>query len=62
METDLSPVYQVALYNGLQSWILDAPRVDILSANKEGICSFIGMCMHINGGNDYELTCVCVCV
>ncbi|CDH48259.1 gpi-anchored wall transfer protein 1 [Lichtheimia corymbifera JMRC:FSU:9682] len=38
----IASAYQLALYYGLQSWILDAPRVDILSANKEGICSFIG--------------------
>ncbi|CDS03750.1 hypothetical protein LRAMOSA01151 [Lichtheimia ramosa] len=38
----IASAYQFALYNGLQSWILDAPRVDILSANKEGICSFTG--------------------
>ncbi|KAI8636020.1 GWT1-domain-containing protein [Parasitella parasitica] len=34
--------YQLALCQGLQDWILEAPRVDILSANKEGICSFAG--------------------
>ncbi|KAI9246710.1 GWT1-domain-containing protein [Phascolomyces articulosus] len=34
--------YQLALYQGLQHWILDAPRVDLISANKEGICSFVG--------------------
>ncbi|KAI9493289.1 GWT1-domain-containing protein [Zychaea mexicana] len=34
--------YQVALSQGLQGWILEAPRVDMISANKEGICSFAG--------------------
>lgn len=34
--------YQVALCQGLQVWILKAPRVDMISANKEGICSFAG--------------------
>ncbi|KAK4519849.1 uncharacterized protein ATC70_010093 [Mucor velutinosus] len=34
--------YQVALCQGLQDWILEAPRVDMISANKEGICSFAG--------------------
>ncbi|KAI8576755.1 hypothetical protein K450DRAFT_255432 [Umbelopsis ramanniana AG] len=35
-------VYQVALARGLQEWALFAPRVDLISANKEGICSFFG--------------------
>ncbi|GAN02183.1 conserved hypothetical protein [Mucor ambiguus] len=34
--------YQTALCQGLQDWILKAPRVDMISANKEGICSFAG--------------------
>ncbi|KAH8549067.1 GPI-anchored wall transfer protein [Umbelopsis sp. PMI_123] len=34
--------YQVALAHGLQEWALFAPRVDLISANKEGICSFFG--------------------
>ncbi|CAO3695272.1 unnamed protein product [Umbelopsis ramanniana] len=34
--------YQVALAHGLQEWALFAPRVGIISANKEGICSFFG--------------------
>ncbi|KAL1928839.1 hypothetical protein VTP01DRAFT_2625 [Rhizomucor pusillus] len=36
-------VYQFLLMQqGLQTWILEAPRIDLLSANKEGICSFAG--------------------
>jgi len=35
-------VYQVALNNGLTDWIQNAPRVDLISANKEGLCSCIG--------------------
>ncbi|KAI8096335.1 GWT1-domain-containing protein [Halteromyces radiatus] len=35
--------YQYLLHQqGLQTWVLEAPRVDLLSANKEGICSFMG--------------------
>lgn len=34
--------YQLALCQGLQDWILNTPRVDLLSANKEGVCSFLG--------------------
>jgi phosphatidylinositol glycan class W len=34
--------YQTALCFGLQTWILEAARVDVLTANKEGICSFLG--------------------
>ncbi|ORX51191.1 hypothetical protein DM01DRAFT_1337251 [Hesseltinella vesiculosa] len=34
--------YQLVLYQGLQDWVLHAPRTDMISANKEGICSFIG--------------------
>ncbi|KAG2183751.1 hypothetical protein INT43_006762 [Umbelopsis isabellina] len=34
--------YQTILAHGLQEWILNAPRTDLLSANKEGICSFLG--------------------
>ncbi|KAI8140698.1 GWT1-domain-containing protein [Fennellomyces sp. T-0311] len=34
--------YQLLLFQGLQEWILEAPRVDLISANKEGICSFAG--------------------
>lgn len=35
-------MYQVSLCQGLQEWILHAPRVDLISANKEGIFSFFG--------------------
>ncbi|KAF7730273.1 hypothetical protein EC973_002516 [Apophysomyces ossiformis] len=34
--------YQFMLWYGLQDWILEAPRIDLISANKEGICSFAG--------------------
>ncbi|KAI8330298.1 GWT1-domain-containing protein [Chlamydoabsidia padenii] len=35
--------YQYLLcQQGLQIWILEAPRTDLISANKEGICSFLG--------------------
>ncbi|KAI8375141.1 GWT1-domain-containing protein [Blakeslea trispora] len=34
--------YQLILHQGLQDWILNAPRVDLVSANKEGICSLAG--------------------
>ncbi|KAL7328203.1 Glucosaminyl phosphatidylinositol (GlcN-PI) nositol acylation protein [Mucor circinelloides] len=42
LATVIAVGYQVALCQGLQDWILEAPRVDIISANKEGICSFAG--------------------
>lgn len=38
----IAVVYQIVLCNGLQDWILNTPRIDVLTANKEGICSFIG--------------------
>lgn len=34
--------YQITLCYGLQEWILEHPRVDLMTANKEGICSFVG--------------------
>ncbi|KAI8993670.1 GWT1-domain-containing protein [Pilobolus umbonatus] len=34
--------YQSVLMNGLEDWILNAPRTDMISANKEGISSFSG--------------------
>ncbi|KAI3656382.1 hypothetical protein MP638_006159 [Amoeboaphelidium occidentale] len=34
--------YEIALRFGLEDWINHAPRLDLLSANKEGVCSFIG--------------------
>ena len=42
LATMIAAGYQLALCQGLQDYILDAPRVDLLSANKEGICSFAG--------------------
>lgn len=38
--------YQLALSQGLQAWIANAPRLDLISANKEGICSFSGTTGH----------------
>lgn len=38
----VSVIYQVVLCHGLQDWILNAPRVGLVSANKEGIFSFFG--------------------
>ncbi|KAI9033554.1 GWT1-domain-containing protein [Phycomyces nitens] len=35
-------LYETALQCGLETWILEAPRVDLLSANKEGVFSFFG--------------------
>ncbi|VVT55311.1 uncharacterized protein SAPINGB_P004533 [Magnusiomyces paraingens] len=36
-------VYEYALDKlGLVAWIITAPRVNLLSQNKEGVCSFIG--------------------
>lgn len=34
--------YQTIMIFGLQDWILNAPRVNLISANKEGISSFFG--------------------
>ncbi|ORZ03423.1 hypothetical protein BCR43DRAFT_535734 [Syncephalastrum racemosum] len=34
--------YQFVLSQGLQAWIASAPRLDLISANKEGISSFSG--------------------
>ncbi|CAO3593690.1 unnamed protein product [Absidia cylindrospora] len=35
--------YQVLLWRyGLQTWVLEAPRMDLISANKEGIASLLG--------------------
>ncbi|KAL9551426.1 hypothetical protein MBANPS3_004270 [Mucor bainieri] len=42
LATAIAVGYQVALCQGLQDWLLNAPRVDMISANKEGICSFAG--------------------
>ncbi|KAI8987854.1 GWT1-domain-containing protein [Mycotypha africana] len=39
----IATLYQWALtFFRLQDWILNAARTDLLSANKEGICSFLG--------------------
>jgi len=38
----MNVVYQVCLSQGVEEWILEAPRDTLLSANKEGICSSIG--------------------
>ncbi|KAG0958348.1 hypothetical protein G6F32_000394 [Rhizopus arrhizus] len=35
-------IYQVVLNLGLQDWVMNAPRTGLISANKEGICSFFG--------------------
>ncbi|KAF0540860.1 GPI-anchored wall transfer protein 1 [Gigaspora margarita] len=35
-------VYQITLYLGLEDYILYAHRTDLISSNKEGICSFWG--------------------
>ncbi|KAG0185249.1 hypothetical protein DFQ28_009648 [Apophysomyces sp. BC1034] len=40
--TAIAVGYQFVLSCGLQDWILEAPRVDLISANKEGLCSFAG--------------------
>eukprot|EP00842_Homolaphlyctis_polyrhiza_P004676 jgi/Hompol1/5209/HPOL_004233-RA len=34
--------YEYLLSKGLQEYILNAPRVDVISMNREGICSLIG--------------------
>ncbi|KAK9727679.1 Glucosaminyl phosphatidylinositol (GlcN-PI) nositol acylation protein [Basidiobolus ranarum] len=34
--------YQVALYYGVEEYILNAPRIDLLSMNREGVFSFLG--------------------
>ncbi|KAI8923370.1 GWT1-domain-containing protein [Entophlyctis helioformis] len=34
--------YQTALMNGLDDYILNAPRVDLISMNREGLCSLAG--------------------
>jgi hypothetical protein len=32
----------VLSFTGLEEWVLTAERIDIVSANKEGLCSLIG--------------------
>ena len=34
--------YECLLRHGLEDYIMNAPRVDLISANKEGICSSVG--------------------
>ncbi|KAJ8328114.1 hypothetical protein BDV3_005411 [Batrachochytrium dendrobatidis] len=34
--------YEIALARGLEQYIISAPRVDIISMNREGICSMAG--------------------
>lgn len=34
--------YEIALNLGLEKYILEAPRTDLISMNREGICSFLG--------------------
>ncbi|CAG8798395.1 3648_t:CDS:2, partial [Cetraspora pellucida] len=39
----IAVLYQIILYGlGLEDYILNAPRTDLISSNKEGICSFWG--------------------
>jgi len=46
----LITVYQTALWFGLEDWILNAPRDNLITANKEGICSSIGfLCICLFG-------------
>ncbi|KAK7053023.1 Glucosaminyl phosphatidylinositol (GlcN-PI) nositol acylation protein [Paramarasmius palmivorus] len=51
MHTELLAVHQIALSRlGLQEYVLNAPRVDLLSANKEGIVSLTGyLAIHLLG-------------
>jgi len=34
--------YEILLKLGLEKYILEAPRIDLISMNREGICSFLG--------------------
>ncbi|CAG8820468.1 4292_t:CDS:2, partial [Gigaspora margarita] len=38
----IATLYQITLYLGLEDYILYAHRTDLISSNKEGICSFWG--------------------
>jgi len=38
----LAVTYQLLLLGGLEHYIIEAPRVDLISMNKEGICSLFG--------------------
>ncbi|KAF9973019.1 Glucosaminyl phosphatidylinositol (GlcN-PI) nositol acylation protein [Actinomortierella ambigua] len=40
--TTLACLYQIFLHYGLEDYIQNAPRVDLISMNKEGIFSFVG--------------------
>ena len=42
MTDSFVPGQQLALSGGLAQYILDAPRTDLISANKEGIVSVLG--------------------
>ena len=48
----ISAAHQLALsFGGLEGYVLDAPRVGVFSANKEGIVSLTGMhtpCKHLS--------------
>jgi glucosaminylphosphatidylinositol acyltransferase len=49
----LSIVYQVALDStSLKAYILLAPRIDLVSKNREGLCSFIGYLAIFLAGQD----------
>ncbi|KAJ4397624.1 Glucosaminyl phosphatidylinositol (GlcN-PI) nositol acylation protein [Gnomoniopsis smithogilvyi] len=49
----LGVAYQVLLEStGLKAYILTAPRVDLLSQNREGICSFVGYLAIFLAGQD----------
>ncbi|KAJ4422745.1 Glucosaminyl phosphatidylinositol (GlcN-PI) nositol acylation protein [Gnomoniopsis sp. IMI 355080] len=49
----LGVAYQVVLEStGLKAYILTAPRVDLLSQNREGICSFVGYLAIFLAGQD----------
>ncbi|KAI9318449.1 GWT1-domain-containing protein [Dichotomocladium elegans] len=52
--------YQFCLmFGGLQHWLLEAPRTDLLSANKEGISSFAGYLAIFLFGLDSGLIAFC---
>lgn len=49
----LGVAYQVVLEStGLKAYVLTAPRVDLLSQNREGICSFVGYLAIFLAGQD----------
>ncbi|KAF6818713.1 gpi-anchored wall transfer protein [Colletotrichum sojae] len=49
----LGVLYQIALEStGLKEYILIAPRTDLLSKNREGICSFVGYLAIFLAGQD----------